>query len=56
MPVNLFETRTMLKFSERMPRVTTFLRDTLFTEKELSPTNKVDVDIKKRPCQGCSVC
>ncbi len=47
MPVNLFETRTMLKFSERMPRVTTFLRDTLFTEKELSPTNKVDVDIKK---------
>lgn len=47
MVVNLFETRTMLKFSERMPRVTTFLRDTLFTEKELSPTNKVDVDIKK---------
>lgn len=47
MPVNLFETRTMLKFSERMPRVTTFLRDTLFSEKELSPTSKVDVDIKK---------
>jgi len=47
MAVNLFETRTMLKFSERMPRVTTFLRDTLFTEKELSPTKSVDVDIKK---------
>ncbi|MBG9479410.1 major capsid protein [Lysinibacillus sphaericus] len=47
MAVNLFETRTMLKFSERMPRVTTFLRDTLFTEKELSMTKSVDVDIKK---------
>lgn len=47
MAVNLFETRTMLKFSERMPRVTTFIRDTLFTGKDLSPTNKVDVDIKK---------
>lgn len=47
MAVNLFETRTMLKFSERMPRVTTFLRDTFFSEKELSPTNKVDIDIKK---------
>lgn len=47
MAVNLFETRTMLKFSERMPCVTTFLRDTLFTDQELSPTNKVDVDIRK---------
>lgn len=47
MAVDLFETRTMLKFVERMPRVTTFVRDTLFKEKELSPTNKVDVDIRK---------
>lgn len=47
MAINLFETRTMLKFSERMPRVTTFLRDMLFTDTELSPTNIVDVDIKK---------
>lgn len=47
MVVNLFETKTMLKFSERMPRVTTFLRDTLFKEQEFSPTKKVEVDIKK---------
>ncbi|MEK4255427.1 major capsid protein [Ureibacillus sp. FSL K6-2830] len=47
MAVDLFETRTMLKFVERMPRVTTFIRDTLFKNKELSPTNKVDVDVKK---------
>lgn len=47
MPVNLFETRTMLKFSERMPRVTTFLRDTIFKAREYSPTPKLDVDIRK---------
>lgn len=47
MAVNLFETRTMLKFSERMPRVTTFLRDTIFKGRELSPTAKLDVDIRK---------
>lgn len=47
MTINLFETRTMLKFSERMPRVSTFLRDTLFKEREFSNTSKVDVDIRK---------
>ena len=47
MGVNLFETRTMLKFVDRMPRVTTFIRDMVFKNKELSPTNKVDVDIRK---------
>lgn len=47
MAVNLFETRTMLKFVERMPRVTTFLRDTVFKGREMSPTKKIDVDIKK---------
>jgi Phage major capsid protein E len=47
MAVDLFETRTMLKFVERMPRVTTFIRDTLFKEREFSPSEKVDIDIKK---------
>lgn len=47
MAVNLFETRTMLKFVDRMPRVTTFLRDTIFKGRDLSPTAKVDVDIRK---------
>ena len=47
MPVNLFETRTMLKFSDRMPRVQTFLRDTIFKAREFSPTPKLDVDIRK---------
>lgn len=47
MAVNLFETRTMLKFSDRMPRVTTFLRDTIFKAREFSPTPKLDVDIRK---------
>lgn len=46
MAINLFEPRTMLKFSERMPKATTFLRDKFFKEKEFSPTAKVDVDIK----------
>lgn len=47
MAIDLFETRTMLKFVERMPRVTTFIKNTLFKEKELSTTDKVDIDIKK---------
>lgn len=47
MPVNLFETRSMLKFVERMPPVQTFLKDTLFKDDELFPTKKVDIDIKK---------
>lgn len=47
MAVDLFETRTMLKFVERMPRVTTFLRDKFFSNKEFAPTNKVDIDIRK---------
>jgi len=46
MAVNLFEPRTMLKFVERMPKATTFLRDKFFAQKEFSPTAKVDVDIK----------
>ncbi|MFF2794974.1 major capsid protein [Lysinibacillus xylanilyticus] len=46
MAVNLFEPRTMLKFVERMPKATTFLRDKFFAHKEFSPTAKVDVDIK----------
>lgn len=41
MAVNLFETRTMLKFVERMPRVTTFLRDTVFKGREMSPTKRL---------------
>ncbi|QTB24317.1 major capsid protein [Lysinibacillus sphaericus] len=47
MAVNLFETRSMLKFVERMPPVQTFLKDTLFKDDELFPTKKVDIDIKK---------
>lgn len=47
MAIDLFETRTMLRFVERMPRVTTFLRDKFFSDKEFSPTNKVDIDIRK---------
>lgn len=47
MPVNLFETRSMLKFVERLPPVNTFIKDTLFKEPELFPTAKVDIDIKK---------
>lgn len=47
MTVNLFETRTMLKFVNNMPRVTTFLRDTIFKGRELSPTAKVEMDIRK---------
>lgn len=47
MAIDLFETRTMLKFVERMPRVTTFIRDILFKEREFSPSEKVDIDIKK---------
>ncbi|MCG7435560.1 major capsid protein [Lysinibacillus fusiformis] len=46
MAVNLFEPRTMLKFVDRMPKATTFLRDKFFAHKEYSPTPKVDVDIK----------
>lgn len=46
MAVNLFEPRTMLKFSERMPKATTFLRDKFFANKEFSSTANVDVDIK----------
>lgn len=46
MPINLFEPRTMFKFSERMPKATTFLRDKFFANKEYSQTDKVDVDIK----------
>lgn len=46
MTVNLFEPRTMLKFVNRMPKATTFLRDKFFAHKEFSPTAKVDVDIK----------
>lgn len=47
MPVNLFEPRTMIKFVERMPKATTFLRDTFFTRREFSETNVIDMDIKK---------
>lgn len=46
MAVNLFEPRTMFKFSERMPKATTFLRDKFFGNKEFSATATVDVDIK----------
>lgn len=46
MAVNLFEPRTMLKFVNRMPKATTFLRDKFFAHKEFSTTAKVDVDIK----------
>lgn len=45
--INIFEPRTMLKFVERLPKRTTFLRDTFFTGREFSTTPKVDIDIKK---------
>lgn len=47
MAVNLFETRSMLKFVERLPPVHTFIKDTLFKVPDLFPTAKVDIDIKK---------
>ncbi|MEG0473125.1 MAG: major capsid protein [Solibacillus sp.] len=46
MAVNLFDPRTMFKFSERMPKATTFLRDKFFGSKEFSPNATVEVDIK----------
>lgn len=46
MAVDLFEPRTMLRFVDRMPKATTFLRDKFFGNKEFSTTSKVDVDIK----------
>lgn len=45
--IDIFEPRTMMKFVERMKKPSTFLRDTFFKDREMSPTPKVDMDIKK---------
>ena len=47
MPISIYEPRTMAKLVERMPRVTTFIRDTFFRNVETFDTQKVDVDFKK---------
>lgn len=47
MAVDLFEPRTMIQFVHRMPKATTFLRDTFFTRRALSETNVIEMDIKK---------
>lgn len=44
---NLFEARTMGALIERMPRTTTFIRDTFFKRIETFPTKSIDVDFVK---------
>ena len=47
MAISLFEPRTMMKVVDRMPKTTTFLRDTFFKSREYSETDKIDMDIKQ---------
>lgn len=44
---SIYEPRTMGALIERIPRTTTFLRDTFFRNVETFPTKKIDVDFKK---------
>ena len=44
---NIYEPRTMGTLIERIPKTTTFLRDTFFRNVETFPTKKIDVDFKK---------
>lgn len=47
MPIDLFDTRTMLEAVRQMQPVRTFLRDTFFTNRRTFDTEYVDVDIVK---------
>jgi hypothetical protein len=47
MPVDLFDTRTMLEAVRQIQPVRTFLRDTFFTNRRTFDTEYVDVDIVK---------
>lgn len=47
MPVNLYETRTMMAAIEQKKPVRTFLKDTFFKNTSTFLTEKVDVDVKK---------
>jgi len=47
LPINIYETRTMLRAIEKMLPVRTFLRDTFFPNPLTFITEKVDVDFKK---------
>lgn len=47
MPFNIYEPRNMAKVVQRIPEVTTFLRDTFFKNVEEYPESKIDVDIVK---------
>ncbi len=44
---NLFETSTLGTLVKRMPRTTTFIRDTFFRRVETFPTDRIDVDFVK---------
>lgn len=45
--INIYEPRNMMAVVERREKPTTFLRDTFFTRREMSTTDKVDIDIVK---------
>ena len=47
MPVNIYETRTMMEAINQVKPARTFLKDTFFYKQETKLTAKVDVDIKK---------
>lgn len=47
MPINIYETRTMLQAVEQRMPVHTFLLNTFFSDSETQLTEKIDVDYKK---------
>lgn len=47
MTVNLYDPRHMIEMVEKIPKTHTFFRDTFFKRVEISPTDKIEMDIRK---------